>query len=476
MRQVQEDQAAAVWEKFISLVEEDERVAELKSCIDDINCIDREKLKTEEDINQLIKESYSHIDLMDVKAALNKKPVSTNEDEEPWINLIKQTIQVKGERRKRGRLVRPKNRYWNIWREGQKKRYCEEDQSLRGKEISYIPFAMELTVGCSGGCGFCGFSAGRLKEQGTTYKQQEGLYTEILEHMKELAGKEYGQHGILYWATDPMDQKEYEKYAMKFREVMGTLPCTTTALAEQKIDNLKRLIKLYKTSEKDNYWKLRVSIRSEKAYRLLKDQLNRNEQAIIEINPQYGWLEQTFAKAGRAYEGQSIEEQQRHGGSIACVTGFEISLPLRRIRLITPCLADEVNKNGYRIISEETFDTSQDFKDKVDNMISEISKPNLEPNDYIWPNIAESHYQVYKDNETQSILEALDQKGIKIKDLLIGNKRMSTQAIVIQITNLIRDGSIKYRKGGEQINTIRSAQIHQGNDARKQQEYFGPEL
>ena len=144
--------------------------------------------------------------------------------------------------------------------------------------------------------------------------------------------------------------------------------------------------------------------------------------------------------------------------------------------MITPCLADEVNKNGYRIISEETFDTSQDFKDKVDNMINEISKPNLEPNDYIWPNIAKSHYQVYKNNETQSILEAIDQKGIKIKDLLIGNKRMSTQAIVIQITNLIRDGSIKYRKGGEQINTIRSAQIHQGNDARKQQEYFGPEL
>ena len=121
MRQVQEDQAAAVWEKFISLVEEDERVAELKSCIDDINCIDREKLKTEVDINKLIRESYSHIDLMDVKAALNKKPVSTNEDEEPWINLIKQTIQVKGERRKRGRLVRPNNRYWNIWREAQKK-------------------------------------------------------------------------------------------------------------------------------------------------------------------------------------------------------------------------------------------------------------------------------------------------------------------------------------------------------------------
>jgi uncharacterized protein YaaR (DUF327 family) len=444
--QVTEVQAAAVWEKYISLMEEDERLGELKSCIDDINCIDREKSKTEEDVNKLIRESYTHINLVDVKAAIRKKPESASEDEKSWTNLVRRTLQVSGERRKRGRLVRPKNRYWDIWREAQKKRYCEEDQSQRGKEISYIPFAMELTVGCSGGCEFCGFSAGKLKEQETTYKQQEGLYTEILEHMKELAGKEYGQYGILYWATDPMDQKEYEKYALKFKEVMGTLPCTTTALAEQKIDNLKRLIKLYKTNQKDKYWKLRVSISSEKAYRLLKSELTRNEQAIIEINPQYGWLKQTFAKAGRSYKGESIEEQQKHGGTIACVTGFEISLPLRRIRLITPCLADEVNKNGYRIITEETFNTAEEFKGKINNMIKKISKPSLELNDYIKLNIARSHYQIYRDDVAQSILETISPKGVKIKDVIAGCKNMSTQAIVIQLARLIQDGSIKHQK------------------------------
>ena len=264
--------------------------------------------------------------------------------------------------------------------------------------------------------------------------------------MKELAAKEYGQYGILYWATDPMDQKEYEKYALKFKEVMGTLPCTTTALAEQKIDNLKRLIKLYKTNQKDNYWKLRVSIRSEKAYRLLKSELTRNEQAIIEINPQYGWLKQTFAKAGRSYKGESIEEQQKHGGTIACVTGFEISLPLRRIRLITPCLADEVNKNGYRIITEETFNTAEEFKGKINNMIKKISKPSLELNDYIKLNIARSHYQIYRDDVAQSILETISPKGVKIKDVIAGCKNMSTQAIVIQLARLIQDGSIKHQK------------------------------
>ena len=40
-------------------------------------------------------------------------------------------------------------------------------------------------------------------------------------------------------------------------------------------------------------------------------------------------------------------------------------------------------KNGYRIINEELFNTSQEYKSKINNMINELSKPSLELNDYI---------------------------------------------------------------------------------------------
>jgi len=436
------DRAATGWEEYIKTIEQDGRLSELKCCIDDINCIEREKVKSEEYVNELIRESYAQISLVDVKKALDRDSTEQDQEKDTWISVMRTAIKAKGERRAKAKRQRPLSEAWNKWREGQKKRYEAEDKSIRGREISFIPFAIELTVGCSGGCSFCGFSAGKLYQQERTYQQEERVYTEILKHIKALTGQDYGQYGILYWATDPMDQGEYEKYAMKFKDIMGTLPCTTTALAEQNIVKLKQLIRLYKASKTEDYWKLRVSIRNEKAYRLLKSNLSKSEQAIIEINPQYGWLENTFAKAGRAYKGQTIEEQQLCGGTIACITGFEISLPLRRIRLITPCLADEVNKNGYRIIHEESFSSSLEFKEKLNSMLAAIDKPNLKLGDYIKPNIAETHHQLYCNKATRSILESLRPKGIGMRDLLIKNKDIPTVDIARELALLMQDGSI----------------------------------
>ena len=45
-------------------------MSELKCCIDDINCIEREKAKSEEYVNELIRESYAQISLVDVKKRL----------------------------------------------------------------------------------------------------------------------------------------------------------------------------------------------------------------------------------------------------------------------------------------------------------------------------------------------------------------------------------------------------------------------
>ena len=60
-------QAVSAWGRYVDAAEVDERLGELKSCMDDINCLDREKRKTEADINKIIKESYSKIELADVK-------------------------------------------------------------------------------------------------------------------------------------------------------------------------------------------------------------------------------------------------------------------------------------------------------------------------------------------------------------------------------------------------------------------------
>ena len=141
---------------------------------------------------------------------------------------------------------------------------------------------------------------------------------------------------------------------------------------------------------------------------------------------------------GKIYKGQTIEEQQLCGGTML-YNGFEISLPLRRIRLITPCLADEVNKNGYRIIREESFSSSLEFKEKLNSMLAAIDKPNLKLGDYIKPNIAETHHQLYCNKATRSILESLP-KGIGMR---FANQEKNIPTIDCKRVGIVnQDGSI----------------------------------
>jgi len=61
---------------------------------------------------------------------------------------MRMAVRMKSERRIRARQQSARCKIWSQCREAQKKRYGGEDKSLRSREISYIPFAIELTEGC----------------------------------------------------------------------------------------------------------------------------------------------------------------------------------------------------------------------------------------------------------------------------------------------------------------------------------------
>ncbi|MGQ3030206.1 MAG: hypothetical protein ACT60Q_17900, partial [Ferrovibrionaceae bacterium] len=76
--------------------------------------------------------------------------------------------------------------------------------------------------------------------------------------------------------------------------------------------------------------------------------------------------------AGRMIErGAALADDTPGGeGTIACITGFLVNLPERRVRLVSPCVADRRRPNGYRIHDERSFGDAADFADALTGMIA----------------------------------------------------------------------------------------------------------
>jgi len=84
------------------------------------------------------------------------------------------------------------------------------------------------------------------------------------------------------------------------------------------------------------------------------------------------------AVAGRAYErrsrGQVVSQPQNVPddlipSTIACVSGFLINMPGKRLRLVTPTHATEQWPDGYKVLDEGTFEDADSFGELIDLMI-----------------------------------------------------------------------------------------------------------
>ena len=111
------------------------------------------------------------------------------------------------------------------WRARQRARTAYAVGAMIAPFQLHLPFAVELTRGCSLGCWFCGVSARPLNAVlRTDLKRWEGL----LRALRGVFGASV-MRGFLYWATDPLDHPDYEAHAEVFRRVCGRFPPTTTA-------------------------------------------------------------------------------------------------------------------------------------------------------------------------------------------------------------------------------------------------------
>jgi radical SAM family RiPP maturation amino acid epimerase len=207
------------------------------------------------------------------------------------------------------------------------------------------------------------------------------LWYEVLELMKDILGSA-ASAGVCYWATDPLDNPNYEKFCSDFHAVLGTFPQTTTALPMKDPVRTRSLLKL--SCEKGcllNHF----SILSLKMLNQVHEKFSAEELTFVNLVLQNEEASKIKANAGRVRErnlkkGEEDSEFPEQG-TIACVTGFLFNMVDRSVKLISPCNANDRWPLGYIVYDEGTFSDANELKILLERMISDHMPLAVRPND-----------------------------------------------------------------------------------------------
>ena len=240
--------------------------------------------------------------------------------------------------------------------------------------------AVEMAVGCSVGCGFCAFDAGKLQ---TVFDLAQPGNRELV---RGVAAGMLGvlgwpaAHGMLYWSTEPHDNPHYVKLLGLWQEMTGAMLCTATARAGE--DWVRELIDYYSTGPVQ--WP-RVSVLSRGMMRRLHKAFTPMEMRDTTLLMQQkdgealrakvpGGRERMLRQLVGADDLRNVDfENLPEGfeppqGSIACISGFLVNMVNRTVKLISPCYTTMEYSYGYRVFDETTFHDG-DFEAALKRMV-----------------------------------------------------------------------------------------------------------
>ncbi len=273
----------------------------------------------------------------------------------------------------------PKESRFAKWRSIQMGR-CMLDLGPQYQGIIHTPLTFELAKGCSVGCEFCGLNAGPLREIFRYTDENAALWRDILTGAKQLIG-DAAAEATMYFATEPLDNPDYELFKDDFRKIMGNLPQITTAVSTRNIERLRPLIK---ELNDDGRFIYRFSVLSEKMYHDICEAFTPEELALVELLPQYREAPgNRFAVTGRNAGDGMKSREEIGGGTISCVTGFLVNMCDMTVTLTTPTWADEAHPEGQIILGREKFSDAKGLLDIMRRMTDNDMKVYLEPDDIL---------------------------------------------------------------------------------------------
>lgn len=236
------------------------------------------------------------------------------------------------------------------------------NRAFEGHEnIRYFPLAFELTRGCSVQCAFCGLSAERFRGI-ARYEDNRELWRGILRECYDLIGLSAGS-GACYFATEPFDNPDYEKYMQDRLEIMHCLPQTTTAVPERDPERFRSYLRWCGDRELEQA-AVRISIRSlEQMYTVYRD-FTPEELMYVEVLANNPESMNAWSTSGRAMEQKGISYP------ISCIAGLMVSLPDRKIQFMEPVNPTKEYPTGVHIFEEKFFTDAEDFRKKAEELLN----------------------------------------------------------------------------------------------------------
>jgi len=262
------------------------------------------------------------------------------------------------------------------WRQRQMNRMLGHLGTAAHKRIVNAPFSIELSDGCSVGCWFCGVSAEKRKEDWPYTEENQALWRGLMDALHDRMG-DCARFGFSYWATDPLDNPEYEKFMRDYTDRLGSWPQTTTAQAHKHIERVRELLA---ESRERGCLINRFSVLSLGIFRKILQAFSAEELLYTELITQNMEATSMQSASGRARGSERLKVKARETegveddfaekpGTIACVSGFLISMPKKTVRLISPVPCDDRWPNGYWVFEEGTFDSAESFGQLLDGMM-----------------------------------------------------------------------------------------------------------
>lgn len=264
----------------------------------------------------------------------------------------------------------PVNINWQRWRARQMARMSSQFGAGLLQVLLHPPFACELTRGCSVGCWFCGVGALRLDDHFAHSPANAELWRGVLGALGEFTGRASGGHGFLYWATDPLDNPDYEEFASDFHRIFARYPDVTTSQPVKHMDRLRRLIAL--SANSDDFY-VRISVLTLRQLYALHGAFTAEELATVSLIPRNRGSLAPIAPVGNARHptsSQSSTTTPSQDTTIACVSGFLLNMVERSIKLVTPCPVSDRWPLGYIIYAHATFDNAADLSQVIARMIA----------------------------------------------------------------------------------------------------------
>lgn len=277
--------------------------------------------------------------------------------------------------RLREELCAPQDARHRAWRERQVKRVFSELGDRTGRAIVHAPFCIELSQGCSVGCWFCGLKAGKKEADFLYTDAHAALWKEVLHVLRATIGPN-AWTGFLYWATDPLDNPDYERFCFDYSDILGCCPQTTTAQAQRQVERLRPFLpESFARGCRVN----RFSILSLGMLEKVHAAFSAKELLHTELITQNPESNSMLGKTGRARDSVHLQRKaERLGiqmetlapGTISCVSGFLLNMVERSVRLVSPCSSSERWPLGYWVYEEGHFKTADELADLLQGMVS----------------------------------------------------------------------------------------------------------